>query len=313
VTISGERDTTRLSDAEFRLFSDLIRKRCGLHFSEDTRFIVEKRLARRIADSDFGSFAAYHYHLRNGPDSDEEFAAIVDALTINETYFFRERSQLEALVGEIVPEVLARPSRRASARPVSIWSAGCASGEEPYSVVMMALDSGFEPGRDFKVYASDISRSVLRRSRCGVYREASFRETDPATRSRYFSEKEGQFKISDELKRHVDFVQLNLLDESKISLLGMMDVILCRNVIIYFDLETKKRVMKTFARKIHAGGYLLLGHSESLVNVTTDFELKHLSNDLVYRRPVPGEEREDPWHALARIGLAAAEEDGPES
>lgn len=163
------------------------------------------------------------------------------------------------------------------------------------------------PGVDFRIYASDISRAVLAKARRGIYREASFRETPESMRLRYFSQKDGLTRISDEVKRHVDFVHMNLLDESRVSLLRQMDVILCRNVIIYFDRETKKRVITTFHDKLRPGGYLLLGHSESLINLSSEFELKHLQRDLVYRRPVAGDEIEDPWHAVARLGLAEAE------
>jgi chemotaxis protein methyltransferase CheR len=299
-----------LSDAEFRMFADLIRRRCGLHFDEDTRFLVEKRLARRLEEADVGSFASYLYQLRHGGNAEAEFSALVDLLTTNETYFFRERAQLSALVHEIIPEMLARQPE--PKRPVAIWSAGCSSGEEPYSIVMMALEANLRPGVDFRVYASDISKAVLAKARRGIYREASFRETDAAMRMHYFAEKDGLVRISDEVKRHVDFVHMNLLDPSKTNLLGTMDVILCRNVIIYFDLDTKKQVMTTFHDKLRPGGYLLLGHAESLINVTSDFELKHLSRDLVYRRPVPGEEKEDAWQALARVGIAEGEAGGPE-
>ncbi len=302
---SGERDELNLTDAEFRLFTDYLRGRCGLHFDEETRYLVEKRLSRRIRDAEFGSFSSYFYQLRHGAAAEEEFSAIVDLLTTNETYFFREQSQLAALVEEIIPEMLAR--QFATMRPISIWSAGCSSGEEPFSIVMSALEAGLTPGRDFRVYASDISKSVLSRARRGIYREASFREMNETLRQRYFAKKDGLTRIADSVKRHVDFLHMNLLDESKVSLLGTMDVILCRNVIIYFDLETKKRVMKTFHRKLAPGAYLFLGHSESLINVTSDFELKHLRSDLVYRRPVPGEEREDSWHSLARKGVAEGE------
>jgi chemotaxis protein methyltransferase CheR len=303
--IVDDRSMPKLTDAEFRLFTEFLRSRCGLHFDEDTRYLVEKRLIRRIIEADIGSVSSYLYELRNGSNADEEFSKIVDILTTNETYFFRERSQLSALVEEIIPKMLSQQST--SRRPISVWSAGCSSGEEPFSVVMMGMEAGLVPGRDFRVYASDISRGVLSKARRGVYREASFRETEDSMRQRYFAHKDGLARISDSVKRHVDFVHMNLLDESKIGLLSEMDVILCRNVIIYFDLDTKKRVMKTFYDKLRPGGYLLLGHSESLISVTADFELKHLSRDLVYRRPVPGEEREDTWHALARGGIANAE------
>lgn len=300
----------QLTDAEFRLFTDLLRRRCGLHFDEATRFLVDRRLGRLLEESQAASVASYLYQLRSGPNSEEEFWRIIDTLTTNETYFFRERSQLSALVNEVIPEANRRATR--SRRPVSVWSAGCASGEEPFSVVMLGIEAGLVPGVDFRVYASDISRAVLAKARRGVYREASFRETEPLLRQRYFSQKDGLSRISDEVKRHVDFIHMNLLDEAKVSLLGTMDVILCRNVIIYFDAETKKRVIKTFHDKLVPGGYLLLGHSESLINVTSDFELKSLEHDLVYRRPVSGEEQGDPWHALAAIGIAEGERRGGE-
>lgn len=294
-----------LSDAEFRLFSTLVRDRAGLHFDESTRYLVERRIARRIEEGDFGSFASYFYQLRHGAAAEDEFANLVDVLTTHETYFFRERAQLDALVREILPERLARGG--GNHEPVQIWSAGCASGEEPYSIVMLALEAGFVPGRDFRVFASDISRSVLARARTGLYRETSFRDADASLRMRYFSRKDGISKISDEVRRHVDFMQLNLVDEAKLALVGTMDVILCRNVIIYFDLATKRRVMKSFHAKLRPGGCLLLGRSESLASVTTDFELKHLRRELVYRRPVLGEERDDVWHSLARSGLDDAD------
>lgn len=195
-------------------------------------------------------------------------------------------------------------------RPVAIWSAGCSSGEEPFSIVMMALEANLVPGRDFRVYASDISRAVLAKARRGVYREASFRDTDARMRLHYFTAKEGLMRLSDEVKRHVDFVHMNLVDAPKTRLLGTMDVVICRNVIIYFNLDTKKEVMTTFHDKLRPGGYFLLGHSESLINVTTDFELKHLSRDLVYRRPVAGEEKGHAWHALARIRVENADRSG---
>jgi len=293
-----------MSDAEFRMFAELIRGHCGLHFTQDSRFLLEKRLERRLAELEIGSFGAYHYFLRNEREGANEFARVIDELTTNETYFFRELNQLRALMEEIVPELLLQRRSRGATTPVTIWSAGCSSGEEPYTIVIMAMQAGIEPGRDIRVYASDISRAMLTKARRGVYREASFRETSDATRKRYFSDKDGLSRIDDEVKKNVDFIHLNLLDDDKIALLGTMDIILCRNVIIYFDQETKRRVISRFHDKLRPGGYLLLGHSESLINITSSFELRHLKNDLVYRRPVPGEELRDPWHQVAEAVVA---------
>jgi len=296
----GDSPQLLMTDAEFRMFCELVKSRCGLHFDEDSRFIVEKRLARRVRECGLGSFAAYHLLLRRGGEGEEEFSNVVDALTTNETYFFREIGQMRALMEEIMPALIRRRRSAGIDAPIGIWSAGCSSGEEPFTVAMLAAEAGYQVGKDLRIYASDISRSMLHRCRRGVYREASFRETSDELRQRYFVDKDGQIRICDEIKNQVDFIQINLLDRGKIALLGSMDVILCRNVIIYFDLPTKQRVIETFHDKLRPGGYLLLGHSESLINVSSAFELEHLTRDLVYRRPIPGEERKDPWHAIAR-------------
>jgi chemotaxis protein methyltransferase CheR len=285
----------RMTDAQFRMFSRLLRDHCGLHFGSESRFLLEKRVGRRLRALEVDSFAAYHYLLRSSATGENEMGQLVDELTTNETYFFRESGQLRALFAEILPELQGQ-RRKGVPGPLSIWSAGCSSGEEPYSIVIMALEAGLEPGRDLHVYASDISRRMLRKARQGQYRPASFRETDERLRDKYFVEKDGEWRISDQVKRHVDFIHLNLTDRSKIALLGSQDVVLCRNVIIYFDLEAKRRLMQTFWEKLRPGGYLLLGHSESLINLSTSFELCHLRRDLVYRRPAGGV-LPDPWHA----------------
>jgi len=317
-----------MGDAEFRMLTDLLRRHCGLHFGADSRYGFEKRVLRRVRELELTSFAAYHLLLRSGAGRDQELARLVDELTINETYFFRERGQLGALVSEILPELRAQRG----GRPVGIWSAGCSSGEEPYSVVILALEAGLVPGVDFRIYASDISHRMLRRAREGAYRETSFRDTESALRDRYFERTEGRgpqpergaqrgeagssagsrlhpapetwLRISDEVKRHVDFIHLNLFDASKLALLGSLDVILCRNVIIYFDAAGKRQAIETFHDKLRPGGYLLLGHSESLINLSNAFELRHLRRELVYRRPLGIRIGAQPWTGGAE-GLQA--------
>ena len=270
-----------MGDLEFRMLSELVRGHSGLHFDADTRTLFEKRVMRRVRDLELTSVTAYHLHLRSRAQGAAELARLVDELTINETYFFRERAQLTALVREIVPQLCAANE----GRPVKVWSAGCSSGEEPYSVVMLAREAGLAPGVDFRVTASDISQRMLRRAREGVYREASFRETEPSVRERYFTRCEQGWRIADEVRRHVDFIHANLFDTGKLALLGALDVILCRNVIIYFDAAGKRRIIDLFHDKLRPGGYLLLGHSESLINLSSSFELQQLRRDLVYRRP----------------------------
>jgi chemotaxis protein methyltransferase CheR len=291
-----------MTDAEFRMIADLLRSVSGLHFGEESRYLLERRLARRCGELGMRSFTSYHYALRSDASGEGELAWAIDHLTTNETYFLRERRQLDALIHEIVPAVRARAGG-AGAPPVSIWSAGCSSGEEPYSIVLLALEAGLVPGRDLRVYASDISRQMLQKARRGVYREASFRQMDSWMREKYFAPKDGSHRISDEVKKHVHFAHLNLMDDGRTALLGSLDVVLCRNVIIYFDLETKRRVVRTFHDKLRPGGYLLLGHSESLINLSTEFQLEHLRHDMVYRRP----SESDPWHETAARTAALAD------
>ena len=290
---------SRMSDAEYRMLAELVRKHCGLDFGTDARFVLESRVARRLRELEVPSFSAYHYLLRTG--TGDELSELVDELTTNETYFYREVGQLRGLIHEIVPAVrLERPDR-----PVAIWSAGCASGEEPYTIAMMALEAGLEPGRELRVFGSDISRRMLRKARQGVYREASFRETDPLLREKYFVEKDGETRIADELKSAVDFLHINLMDRSKLALLGRMDVIVCRNVIIYFDVESKRNLIARFHDKLRPGGHLLLGHSESLINLSSDFQIRHLPSDMVYQRPLPGAGAARPWDAVVEATLQA--------
>jgi chemotaxis protein methyltransferase CheR len=287
-----------LSDAEYRLFRELFKAACGLWFGDDSRFVLENRLVRRMRRLGVESFAAYHYLLRRESTGEDELAAVIDELTTNETYFFRERSQLRALVDEIVPALLAQRSG-----PVNIWSAGCSSGEEPYTIVMMALEAGLRPGIDLRVHASDISRRCLAKAREAEFRESSFRETAPELRDRYFKEANGRYTLSPEVRQRVAFTRLNLLEPARFALLGSLDVVLCRNVIIYFDRDTKQRVVESFAERLAPGGYLLLGHSESLIHVTTAFELARLHSDLVYRKPRAGTPQADPRHGAALAAL----------
>jgi chemotaxis protein methyltransferase CheR len=295
-----------MKDREFRWFADLVRSHCGITFGQETRFLLERRVARRMRELSITSLSAYQYELRHESRRDGELAALIDEITTNETYFFRERSQLRALVGEILPEALVARRERGGG-PVSVWSAGCSSGEEPYSIVILAREAGLDPERDLRVYASDISRRMMKRARAGMYRETSFRETESALRARYFEEKDGAWTVSDAVKKCVDFIHLNLMDRPRVALLGAMDVILCRNVMIYFDTDTKREVIGTFEDKLRSGGHLLLGHSESLINVTSGLELRHLKSDLVYRKPIPGLRQPDPWHVAAMRAIGDVE------
>jgi chemotaxis protein methyltransferase CheR len=274
----------QMSPEEFRMFRDFIGAQCGIYFGDSSKFILEKRVARLLRAHRLSTFRDYYLYLRYDRRRDEELTTLIDAVTTNETYFFREERQLKAFTEEILPELHAR-KREQGERTLHIWSAGCSSGEEPYTLAMLIVESKLF--RDFRVdiFASDINLRMLHSARKGIYGSSSFRVTERKYIDRYFGERDGNQRINDDVRKFVSFSHLNLIDRSKISLLCSMDVICCRNVIIYFDPPTKKKVIQSLGEKLTPGGYLLLGHAESLINISNAFELRHLKNDLVYQKP----------------------------
>lgn len=271
-----------LEEDVFRLIRDFVRDHCGIYFDDDSRYLLEKRLSRRIRIHHFSNFREYYRHLLYHRNREEELAAIIDNITVNETYFFREKNQLKAFSEEILPELRETNKDRKRLR---IWSAGCSTGEEPYTTAMLILEKRLFHGWNIEVFGSDINQRVLRAARSGIYGKNSFRAIEPYFLGKYFSEDKGLFRISDGVKQYVNFSHLNLLDPFKVKLVGTMDIIFCRNVLIYFDRPSKKKVIEMFYERLVEGGYLLLGHAESLINLSTAFDLKHLKHDMVYQKP----------------------------
>jgi chemotaxis protein methyltransferase CheR len=270
-----------LPEEMFRLLRDSIYRRTGIWFGDSSKYLLQKRLSPRARQLNFDSFQKYYYFLQYDPRADAEFEEIYDLVTTNETYFFREPAQLAAFTEEIIPDIL---SRKAVPK-IRIWSAGCSTGEEPYSIAMLLQELRYFERASFEIFASDLSQQVLVRARRGQYRDAAFRATDSTLRDKYFTrEPDGSWRIRDEIRNRVSFGRLNLYDEGRVSLLGYVDVIFCRNVIIYFDDASKRTVINNFYHRLVEGGYLLLGHAESLISLSTQFRLKHLKNDMVYQK-----------------------------
>lgn len=269
---------------EFRLLRDLINKFCGIYFADDSMFIVERRLRERLSSLGLTDFTQYYHHLRYHPEARAELERAVDVLTTNETYFFREDYQLRAFCDEVLPRL--KQEREASKR-LALWSAGCSTGEEVYTLAMLVVHTGLFDGWDVRIFGNDISRRVLGTARRATYGASSFRAMLPEYQ-RYFVDTPQGRQVHPSIRALCHFGHLNLLDGSRAAIVGRVDAIFCRNVLIYFDLESRRRVIDTFYERLVPGGYLFLGHSESLLNASTAFELVHLSTDLVYRRPAAG-------------------------
>lgn len=272
-----------LEEEVFRLIRDFVRDYCGIYFDDDSRYLLEKRLSRRVRTLHFSNFREYYRYLLYHKNREEELALIIDIITVNETYFFREQNQLKTFSEEILPELkdINKDKKR-----LRVWSAGCSTGEEPYTIAILVLEKGYFHNWNIEIFGSDINQRVLQAARSGIYRKNSFRATEPYFLRKYFREEDNISRISDNVKQYVNFSHLNLLDPFKVKLVGTVDVIFCRNVLIYFDHPSRKKVIDMFYERLADGGYLLLGHAESLINLSTAFSLRHFKYDMVYQKPV---------------------------
>jgi chemotaxis protein methyltransferase CheR len=276
-------DDIHLDLADFRLIRELVNAHCGIMLGPETRQVVERRLRDRLSALGFSSFGEYYQLLRHDERGRAELDEAIDHVTINETYFYREAYQLSAFQKEILPALRRAPQPR---ERLSVWSAGCSTGEEVYSIAIATREADVFDTRSVRIFGSDISRRCVAHARKGVYGSSAFRAMPPLLRRRYLIDRADGAHVNEDLRASCQFGHINLLNMPRTSVIGRVDVIFCRNVLIYFDDVSRRRVIEMFYDRLLPGGYLLLGHSESLLNVSTAFELVHLREDLVYRKPI---------------------------
>jgi chemotaxis protein methyltransferase CheR len=262
---------------------DLVNGHAGIYFGDDALPMLERRLKERLPVLGLKRFSEYYQFLKFSSGGASELDEAIDLLTTNETYFFREDYQLRAFKNEVLP-ILATDA--ASRRRLSVWSAGCSTGEEVYTLAILIAESGLFEGWDVRVYGSDISKRCVAAARRGIYSASAFRVVGPDVKRAYFTDKADGSHVVDWIRQTCHFGHLNLMDTERVRVVGRVDAVFCRNVLIYFDQRSRKKVIDTFYERLFPGGFLFLGHSESLLNVSTAFELVHLSEDLVYRKPL---------------------------
>lgn len=257
-----------LSDAEFHAIRRTVHRHTGIALADSKQHLVYSRLVRRLRHLKLRSFSEYLEFLeKDGPEL-EEFC---NAITTNLTSFFREAHHFEHLAGRVLP-LLQR--RNASSRRIRIWSAGCSTGEEPYSLAMVVQETlGHLMDWDIRILATDIDSAVLNTGQAGIYNADRFEKMDRPRLNRWFvgTGKPGQFVARDEVKRLISFKRLNLIEPWPVR--GPFDVIFCRNVVIYFDKPTQKKLFSQMAALQREGDHLYIGHSESLFNVCDRYEL----------------------------------------
>ncbi|MDX2299669.1 MAG: protein-glutamate O-methyltransferase CheR [Xanthomonadaceae bacterium] len=259
-----------LRDEDFAFISRFVFDRCGIVLGDNKRQLVFGRLVRRLRELGLSSFAQYCQRLRDQPE--DELDPLTSAISTNVTSFFREDHHFEFLANDLVPELMARG---ASAQ-VRVWSAGCSSGEEPYSIAMVLAETlGSRAKSVARVLATDISQRALGVARQGVYPVDRLQGVSEARRKRWFQRgsgaNDGMARIAQPIRELVTFNQLNLLEHWPMK--GPLDAIFCRNVVIYFDNPTKQALFARYAQLLAPGGYLFLGHSESLHGLSDAFDL----------------------------------------
>jgi chemotaxis protein methyltransferase CheR len=273
-------DSLGIPSTSTRLLRDLIHERLGLYF-DDSRFNqLADRLAPLLVQRGFQSLLDYYYLLKYDPSGDAEWLRVMDALAVNETYFWREIDQVRAVAREILPKLVDTPN----AGPVQIWSVPCATGEEPLTIAIMLEDAGWFARADIRIIGSDASPAAVEKARRGCYRERSFRNLSPALRERYFTKRGDEWQVAENIHRRITWDVTNLQNPADVARWGGSPVVFCRNVFIYFSQTSIRRTVELFARHMPSPGFLCVGASESLLRITSRFELQEIGGAFVYVR-----------------------------
>lgn len=276
--------TAELSKSEFPLFQGLLEEESGLHFDPDRQQLLWEGLGERMAKREIGSAREYFHLLKFHPEGKLEVRALIDLLTIGETYFFRNRPQFDALQTHVLLTLVS--DRLLGSKTIRIWSAGCATGEEPYSIAITLLET-LPSAESWQIHilATDINRKFLKRAEEGIYGARAVKEIPAQWFSKHFVERGGKFFLKESVKKLVTFSSHNLAkDPFTLAPMRDLDILFCRNVTIYFSLKTTRRIIDQFADCMSAAAHLFLGHAESLWGISDRFVPIESSRTILYRK-----------------------------
>lgn len=271
-----------ISEDDFLKFQAYFYRKTGIQFEHSKRYFVDKRLVERIEATDNDSFRSYFAMLRIQA-SGTELQALVNLMTINETYFFREENQFHCLVNSILPEIVAR---KKNGEPIRIWVIPSSSGEESYSIAMCLLERW--PGIhqwDVEIISSDIDTHILAQARTGLYSERSVKHVPRAYMQKYFQQTPQGYQLNEDLRSAVEFTRINLMEAAEVRPYRNFDVIFCRNLLIYFDDASRKQAAETFYDVLRPGGFICLGHSESMSRISARYTIRKFPEAIVYQKP----------------------------
>jgi chemotaxis protein methyltransferase CheR len=275
-------DPARVTEEEFRRLAEFLYRRTGMVFTESKRYFAERRIAERMTATATVRFSDYFGVLRG--EAHGEVEHLINAFTVNETYFYREDHQLECLSKDLLRE---RTLMGAPGETIRIWSAPCSTGEEPYSIAIWLLENwALADTYNIEIVGSDIDTRVLEAAAEGVFGKRALMRLSPELISRYFNPlDDDRWRILEDLRQSVRFSRVNLMQARETRIEGKFDVIFCRNVLIYFDDESRRIAAENLYDSLLPGGYICLGHTESMSRISPLFEVCRFSNAIVYRRP----------------------------
>jgi chemotaxis protein methyltransferase CheR len=266
----------KLSQDEFFFIRDYIYEKSGILIKENKKDFLESRLLGRVEYNKFETVKDYYYYLKYN-NSEKEFKCLMDSITINETKFFRNIPLLNAFRTLMKDEF-----SNSRTKEIKILSAGCSTGEEPYTLAMILSELNLK----YKITAGDISQVALKSAQNGLYKETQLRSTENLYRQKYFKKDGNMYRVDRSLTKSINFTYVNLSESVKLKQLGKFDVIFCRNVMIYFDSEFKKKLVKIFYDMLNNNSYFFIGHSESLFGINSDFKTRLIDKTIAYRKEV---------------------------
>lgn len=280
----GTSQDLKLTPQAFNEWRKFIYDLCGIYFQDNKKYLLESRLQKRIKHLNIDAFEKYLQFLKTSPKREEEKKQLYEAITINETYFFRNQPQLDALVASIIPEIF--ESKPGAFQKIKIWSAAASSGEEAYSIAMMLNEMILPkyPNLKVEIIGTDINYAVIETAKSGIFKEYSIRNTPPIYLKKYFSKVDNTYVIDPKIKNMVSFKVLNLYDDACMRLMGKSDVVYCANVLIYFDLESKIKVVNNLYNNLNPNGYLFIGYSETLHGISKAFKLVSFPKTIGYKK-----------------------------
>jgi chemotaxis protein methyltransferase CheR len=269
-----------LSENDFRSFRDLIAERSGIYFDPEKQELLKDNLLQRMADCGLSNFADY-FNLLSSPAGTKEFDYLLNLITIPETYFFRDRAQFRAFERFVIPDIVEKKSYPGAS--LRIWSAGCSTGEEPYTIAMILAAGMLD--RPIQILATDVSHNALKAAREGVYTARSVRDMPQQYLNRFFTRKGDHYLLDESIKQMVEFRYFNLVTEPyPLMEMSGWDIIFCRNVTIYFQAEATRKVIHNFYQSLREGGYLFAGYSESLRYISDEFSTIQQEGAFFYQK-----------------------------